>query len=179
VNPELVQYSTKEGCLAIKEFKKPTGHFFCMRPGTISILFALIATLLFSNGCVALLAGGAAGTVSGLEYTHDNIARKTFTARTGELSDACVLALKEMAIDYSGPLRTGDGFRIRANTSTLKINIDIERITPQASQIQVAAKKNFILMDRATASEIIRRTETFIGQVAGKTAMRMGQKSVP
>jgi hypothetical protein len=170
-----VQYSTKEDRLAIKEIEKPRGHFFCMKPRTISTLFALTAALLFSNGCAVLLAGGAAGTVGGFEYTHDNVARKTFTTRTAVLSDACVLALQEMAIDYSGPIRTGGGFRIRANTSTLKINIDIKRITPQASQIKVAAKKNFILMDRATASEIIRRTESFIGKAAAKTAMRMGQ----
>ena len=43
--------------------------------------FFVIISLLLTGGCAAIIAGGATGTQKLLEYTFENVARKTFTTK--------------------------------------------------------------------------------------------------
>ncbi len=138
--------------------------------GRLAFPCVLAASLFFAGGCAALLAGGAAGTLEGFQYSYGRVARKTFTVEIEVLKNASVLALKEMGIDSSGPVRTEEGFRISAATSKLKIQIEIEPVTSRASQIKVNAKKGYIQKDFATAAEIVRRTESAIDRMNARTA---------
>ncbi|MFQ5914692.1 MAG: hypothetical protein ACE5JS_16100 [Nitrospinota bacterium] len=136
-----------------------------------ALLWGLMGAFLFANGCAAFLAGGTASTVKGLQYSYDNIARESFTTDIRTLKTAAVLALEEMAIEGSGPIRTEEGFRIAAVTSRLDIMIDIEPVTDRVSQITVNAKKGYIKKDLATAIEIVRRTGSAIDRVRAPTAV--------
>ncbi len=151
-----------------KSFEAPAPSVYKRSPVLCTIL---LVCLLFTGGCAAILAGGAAGTLKGFEFTQNNIARKSFTAEIRMLTKACSRALKEMGIEASDPVRTDDGFRIIALTRKLKIRIDIEHITHRVSQISVNAKKGIIRRDLATATEIIRRTESVMAQETARASI--------
>ena len=51
---------------------------------------------------------------------------------------------------------------ISATTARLKIYIELERITNKTTKISVNAKKNVVLKDSATATEIIEQIETIL-----------------
>jgi hypothetical protein len=49
-----------------------------------------------------------------------------------------------------------------AETSELKINIDLEKITAKTTRISVDARKNIVVKDKSTAAAIIEETEAML-----------------
>jgi hypothetical protein len=124
------------------------------RAGRVTSVF-LIA--LGTQGCAAAglaLVGVGAGVSSGtgVSYTLDSIAYKTFTASERELRTATLRSLKRMAMDVKDTQTITAGI---AEDRT--VDIELDRITANASRMRVNVKKEWILRDRATATEIILR----------------------
>lgn len=112
-----------------------------------------------SSGCAAVLVTGASG---GIAYTATNIAYKTESFPIDKVESATRRALKKMGIVFIGKEKTEDGIRITAVTEDLDIYIDLERVTSKSTKISVDARKNLILKDKATATEIIAQIEKFL-----------------
>lgn len=113
-------------------------------------------------------AGISGGT--GVNYTLDSVAYKTFAASEPELRAATLRTLKRMAIDVTENEATESGRQITATAGDRTVDIELDRITSKTSRMRVNVKKNWILRDRATAGEIIVQTEKTLehGMLASK-----------
>ncbi len=124
----------------------------------------LAVGLLGSQGCAAAgltLFGVGAGvsTGTGVSYTLDSIAYKTFTAPVEDLQGATMKTLKRMDMTVKENKPGESGRRIVAMASDRTIEIELDRLTAKTSRMQVVAKQGWLLRDRATAMEIIIQTE--------------------
>lgn len=124
----------------------------------------LAASVLASQGCAAAgltLFGVGAGvtTGTGVSYTLDSVAYKTFTAPVEDLQGATLKALKRMDITVKGNQSIESGKKIVAIAGDRAIEIELDRLTAKTSRMQVVAKQGWLLRDRATAMEIIIQTE--------------------
>ena len=128
------------------------------------VAVGLAVGLLVSQGCAAAgltLFGVGAGvsTGTGVSYTLDSIAYKTFTAPVEDLQGATLKTLKRMDITVKENKPGESGRRIVAIASDRTIEIELDRLTAKTSRMQVVAKQGWLLRDRATAMEIIIQTE--------------------
>src|SRR5712692_10157049 len=113
-------------------------------------------------------AGISGGT--GVNYTLDSVAYKTFAASEPELRAATLRTLKRMAIDVTENEATESGRQITATAGDRTVDIELDRITSKTSRMRVNVKKGWILRDRSTAGEIIVQTEKTLehGMLASK-----------
>ncbi len=132
-----------------------------------AIHLCLTLALTFApSGCVSVMIAGAGG---GVGYTITNIAYKTVSYPIREVETAVRAALKSMDMRETLRESTDKGFRIIAETVELKIYIDLDRITNNVTKISVDARKNFILKDKSTATEIIEQTEKILTHAEGSS----------
>ena len=113
---------------------------------------AAIGLTLFGVG-----AGVSAGT--GVSYTLDSIAYKTFTIPEEGLRAATLTTLKRMDIKVKENQPTESGRKIVAQAGDREIEIELDRLTTKTSRMRVNAKQGMFFKDRATATEIIVQTE--------------------
>jgi uncharacterized protein DUF3568 len=129
-----------------------------------SVIGAITVVLLGAQGCAAGLtlfgAGAGVSGGSGVSYTLDSIAYKTFTTPVEDLQGATMNTLKRMdiAIKENKPSESGGGRRIKAVAGDRDIEIELDRLTTKVSRMRVNAKQGWLLRDRATATEIIVQT---------------------
>ncbi|MBI3030599.1 MAG: DUF3568 family protein [Candidatus Rokubacteria bacterium] len=125
---------------------------------------ALVLTLVGAPGCAAVgltLLGVGAGVSagSGVSYTLDSIAYKTFTAPEEGLRAATLKTLKRMDIKVEENQATESGRKIVAVASDRAIEIELDRLTSQTTRMRVNVKQGWFFKDRATATEIIVQTD--------------------
>jgi uncharacterized protein DUF3568 len=123
----------------------------------------LVLSVLGAQGCVGVgltLFGVGAGVSggTGVSYTLDSIAYKTFAASEADLRAATLQTLKRMAIDVAETKKTETGTDIAATAGDRTVEVEIDRITPKTSRMRVVVKKGWLFRDRATAGEIIAQT---------------------
>lgn len=134
-----------------------------MRPSGI-VLALTVVSLLGTQGCAAagltlLGVGAGVSSATGVAYTLDSIAYKTFTAPVEGLHGATVKTLKRMDITVTEDTATESGRKIVAVASDRAIDIELDRLTAKTSRMRVNAKQGWFFKDRATATEIIVQTE--------------------
>jgi hypothetical protein len=139
------------------------------------VLLALAVAGLGGCAGVGLALFGVGAGISGgtgVNYTLDSVAYKTFAASEPELRAATLRTLKRMAIDVTENEATESGRQIMANAGDRTVDIELDRITAKTSRMRVNVKKGWILRDRATAGEIIVQTEKSLehGMLASKNA---------
>lgn len=120
--------------------------------------------LLGNQGCAAAgltLFGVGAGvsTGTGVSYTLDSIAYKTFTTPVEDLQSATLKSLKRMDMTVKETKPSESGKKILAIAGDRVIEIELDRLTAKTSRMQVVAKQGWLLRDRATATEVILQTE--------------------
>ncbi len=138
----------------------------------------LILGALGLQGCVAgvglTLFGVGAGISggTGVNYTLDSVAYKTFASSEPELRAATLRTLKRMAMDVTAKQTTDTGTEITATAGDRAVEIELDRITPKTSRMRVVVKKGWIFRDRATAGELIVQTARILddSSVVAKTA---------
>ena len=124
----------------------------CRKVPALNLIFSL---LLLGSGCAGVLIAGASG---GVAYTLTNVAYKTVSYPIETVEKATRTALKEMAIEETAQSKGADSVQITAQTGDLTITIDLEAITSKTTRMSVDARKNIIIKDKATATEIIEHT---------------------
>ncbi len=123
----------------------------------------LLAGLLATQGCAVVAVGAVAAAAGGVTYTVLGSAEKTYD----EDYDAVVAALQKALVSLD--VKTGDAKRIEENgkvvtteieaySGDLTIHINIERVSDKTTRLIVAASKNYVFKDRATAGEILNQT---------------------
>ena len=120
-------------------------------------LAVIIMGLFAHTGCaaVALTAGGLAAG-SGINHTLSGISYKTFNNPLDELRGATLatLAQMDMAVEYDEA--SEEGWEITATAIERTIEIELERLTTQATRMRVVTHEGEIFFkDSATSTEII------------------------
>lgn len=120
-----------------------------------------LGVLSLCTGC-ASIAITLAGLGAGLGGTHylGSIGSKTFTEPLQNVKVATMAALKRMAIAVETTEKTDTGERIKAKIPGRDIEIELESLTPNATRMRALAhKETGLILDSATAAEIITQTE--------------------
>ncbi len=125
---------------------------------------ALVLSVMLSQGCAAVgltFLGVGAGITggTGVSYTLDSIAYKTFTAPEEGLRAATLRTLKRMDMPVQEDEPTESGRKITAAAGDRTVQIELDRLTRATSRMRVNVKQGWFFRDRATAAEIILQTE--------------------
>jgi hypothetical protein len=125
------------------------------------------AILLVNQGCAAVgltLFGVAAGTAAGTGVSHglDGIAYKTFTVPLEGVHAATLIALDRMDIPVNETQDTEDGRKLLAKAADRDIEIELDKLTSRTTRMRVVVKRNVLIRDRATATEILVQTDETI-----------------
>ncbi len=107
----------------------------------------------------AVVPAAVSGGAVGVDYTLTNSAYKTISSPIADVEAALNKALKKMDIKETNRKAEEGKIIITAATSNLDIHIDLEKVTPAATKIEVNAKKGVFFKDKATATEIIVQIE--------------------
>ncbi len=126
-------------------------------------LSTLLCLILALSGCALMALGVPAAAVSGgaagVSYSFTNVAYTTVSYPVADVEAALHKALKKMGVKER-ERKAGEGIvSVTAVTSHLDIYIDLEKVTPTATNIKVNAKRGVFFKDKATATEIIVQTE--------------------
>lgn len=125
------------------------------------VLIAITLAFAASQGCTAAmgvtLLGTAAATATktGISYTFDSRAQKTFAAPVSPVRQNILVALEEMAFRLESHENEGDRERILAKAEGREVEVELEAITPRATRVRVLVHEGLFWKDRATAEEII------------------------
>lgn len=126
---------------------------------------AIIAVSILLAGCEPLsLTMLSVGAGTGIGHQLGGIAYKTFTEPAPRVKRATLAALKRMAIKVDSVEKIDNGEMIKAKAADRNIEIEIESLTPNTTRMRsVARRDSAIIVDSATAVEIIAQTERLIG----------------
>ena len=117
-----------------------------------------------SSGCdpVSLTMLGV-GAGAGVAHQMGGYASKTFTEGLPRVKQATVTALNRMAIKVDSTEKSKTGEIIKATAVDRKIEIELEALTPKTTRVSAVARRDALLVDSATAVEIIVQTERSLG----------------
>lgn len=121
---------------------------------------------LIASGCagVALTAAGVGGGVAASHHMGGH-AYRTFTAPIPKVRAAVQAALRKMAIRIERTEKTELGERVIAKAGDREIEIELEALSANTTRVRaVVSKDGGVLVDAATAIEIINQTEAAFGR---------------
>lgn len=126
-------------------------------------LSTLVCLMLGLSGCagvgLTVPAAAVSGGAAGVNYSLTNNAYKTISYPIADVETALNKALEKMEIKETKYEKQENKVSISAATDKLEISIDLEKVTPTVTKIEVSAKKEVFLKDKSTATEIIVQTE--------------------
>ena len=148
------------------------------------VFLLLLLAVPAGSGCAAIgltLLGVGAGVSAGtgVSYTLDSIAYKTFTASEEGLRAATLKTLKRMDMEVKGDETTESGRKIAAVAGDRNIEIELDRLTAKTSRMRVNVKQGWFFKDRATAAEIIIQTERALDDEPAMAREATPPKGVP
>jgi hypothetical protein len=146
-----------------------------------------LALMLSLGGCAGAglaVAGAGVGVAmgTGVDYTLNGIAFKTFTAPLDDVKLATRAGLENMGIQITreGPSEKDDKvWRIEGVANSRQIGIDLQALTPKTTRIRVVAEDGIFFKDKATEAEIIFQTADALdnpGSTMGMKATRTPAK---
>jgi len=149
---------------------------------------ALVAVLSLGGCAGAGLAVVGAGTGvamgTGVDYTLNGIAFKTFTAPVEEVRVATRSGLENMGIEITKDAAAeddGNNWRIEGTANKRQIGIDLQQLTPKTTRVRVVAEDGIFFKDKATEAEIIYQTADALDHpdpaVASRTPARAPAKA--
>lgn len=123
-------------------------------------MVTLLAGLSLSlSGCASLaITALGVGASMGINHTVNGTASRTFTMPLPEIRKAAFAALKRMDFAIDGTKKVDSGETIAARAPERDIQVHLEVISANTTRMRTSAR-NGMLMDAATANEIIAQTE--------------------
>lgn len=120
-------------------------------------LMAIVIGISALPGCAALaLSAGSLAAGSGVNHTLNGISYKTFNNSMDEVRGATLATLAQMDMKVGHDAVTEDGWKITATAAKREIEIELERLTNQTTQMRVVTHEGEIFFkDSATSTEII------------------------
>ena len=102
------------------------------------------------------------GAATGVQHTLTGIAYRTFSVPLPKVRTAVKSALGRMDITVDVTEKMENGERIKARATDREIEIELESLSPRTTRMRSTARSG-LLMDSATATEIILQTEKALG----------------
>ena len=130
-----------------------------VRRVTLAVILSLAGQGCAVAGLALVSTGAGVAGRSGVSYTLDSIAYKTFTASEEHLRTATVKTLRRMSMDLTDNRATESGRQLTATAGDRTVEIELDRVTATTSRMRVNVKRGWFVKDRATATEIIVQTE--------------------
>jgi hypothetical protein len=130
---------------------------------------ALLLLLPMQTGCAAIgltVLGTALGVGGGTatSYALNGYAYRTFALPLPTVERGTRQALERMGIKVEGREPTEEGALLHATANQRTVEVRLERVTSKTTRIRTVVHINALLMDRATAQEIIVQTEDILGR---------------
>ena len=126
-------------------------------------LFNLLCLILAPSGCalmgLAVVPAAVSSGAAGVNYTLTNNVYKTISFPVANVEAALNKALKKMDIKETQRKAEEGKVSVTAVTGHLDIYIELEKVTPTVTKIEVNAKEGVFFKDKATATEIIVQVE--------------------
>ena len=124
------------------------------------IMMGLLLVLTLSGCALAVSALGTlgSGVASGADYLSSDPVSRTVCYNYDRVKKALLVTLCKMVIDVEEVREAEDGEKIYAQTEDLHILIELKKITPIVTRISIKAGEGIVKRDKATATEIVRRT---------------------
>jgi hypothetical protein len=134
-----------------------------MKYGTRLVHFLVVGLLLILvlGGCAAavgVLGTVGSGVAGGADYLVSTPVSKTVSQDYDQMKKALLVTLCEMVIDVEKASEIEDGEKILAKADDLKVVIELRKITPSLTRIEIKAGGGVVKRDRATASAIVYKT---------------------
>jgi hypothetical protein len=128
-----------------------------------------IATFLLSGstGCVEFLGAAGTGAAATAEYVLSGSVAKTMCFEYGRTKRALLVALSRMEIAADTAIEVDGGEEILAKAKQMEIKVELKEITPCVTRISVRAGNGFLSWDRATAEEILAKTNKIAEDLTG------------
>ena len=117
--------------------------------------------LLTLSGCAAALGALStlgSGVVGGADYLASEPVSKSVCYNYDRVKKALLVTLCKMVIDVEKVKEVEGGEKIYAKAEELEIVIELKRITSIVTRIKIKAGEGIVKRDKATATEIVRRT---------------------
>ena len=123
-------------------------------------MMGLLLVLTLSGCALAVSALGTlgSGVASGADYLSSDPVSRTVCYNYDRVKKALLVTLCKMVIDVEEVREAEDGEKIYAQTEDLHILIELKKITPIVTRISIKAGEGIVKRDKATATEIVRRT---------------------
>jgi hypothetical protein len=163
------------------------GSLAKLRCGRVPIALALMLSLSLSlSGCagagLAVASAGAGVAMgTGVDYTLNGIAFKTFTAPLDDVKVATRSGLENMGIEIAkdeAPAKPEDkGWHFEAIANNREVTIDLQSLTPKTTRIRVVAEDGIFFKDKATEAEIIFQTADALDHPSNAVAARKATKA--
>ena len=124
------------------------------------IMMGLLLVLTLSGCALAVSALGTlgSGVARGADYLSSDPVSRTVCYNYDRVKKALLVTLCKMVIDVEEVREAEDGEKIYAQTEDLHILIELKKITPIVTRISIKAGEGMVKRDKATATEIVRRT---------------------
>jgi hypothetical protein len=124
------------------------------------IMMGLLLVLTLSGCALAVSALGTlgSGVANGADYLSSDPVSRTVCYNYDRVKKALLVTLCKMVIDVEKVREAEDGEKIYAQTEDLHILIELKKITPIVTRISIKAGEGIVKRDKATATEIVRRT---------------------
>ncbi len=140
-----------------------------------SVLLLSFSSFGFSGCAPALFALSTVG--SGIKqaahYVSTNKVAKTFNFDILHMKKSLMVSLSKMGISVENTSEIEQGEEIFASASNMRISIELKELTPTLTRMEILAKSSLVVMDKATAEEIIVQSartaeKLYVANVAGE-----------
>lgn len=115
------------------------------------------------SGCAALavsLVGAGAG--AGLSHQVNGVAARTFSEPLPKVMQASLVAAQRMSFEFDATDLRDAGASLTGRVAELDITVDLETLSSTVTRVSVSARKNLLMMDSATAQELVAQIERAI-----------------
>jgi predicted NAD/FAD-binding protein len=130
-------------------------------------------------GLAVVGAGTGVAMGTGVDYTLNGIAYKTYTAPMDDVRVATRAALENMAIAITKDEAAEKGWQYEGLANERVIRVELQELTPRTTRIRVVAEDGVFFKDRATAAEIIYQTADALDHPRTKAARAAKPKAKP
>ena len=118
------------------------------------LFFKIIIFIIYGCAGAVYIPAVISGVAATTQYSLSKNSYRTKTNPLSEVYKASIESLRKMEFSVVYVKKTEKGRIIKAATHKRKINIILESLSPNTTQVTVNVKKVFLLKDKSTAEEI-------------------------
>jgi len=144
------------------------------RPCRVSAVVHALVFAVALPGCAALplaafsggmlQAGGGALVKTGTEYTSSGAVYRTFAIPLADVHAAVLEAFHRTDISVAQDEVSPKGQRVVGEAQHRTVRVRLIPLTPALTQMELVVKRNLLASDKATASEVLARTEQVLAE---------------